>query len=143
MVDAEVVSRRLLALNEALERIGEHPEARDAQRLLSDATLRAAIERWLQVAVEACIDLAYHIIADHGWTPPETARGAFRTLASHGVIPSELCERMGLAAGLRNVLVHDYADVDLSILARTVSHDLDDFRAYGARIGALLPSDDV
>lgn len=50
---------------------------------------------------------------------------------------------MGLAAGSRNVLVHDYADVDLSILARTVAHDLDDLRTYGAHIGALLPADDA
>lgn len=142
MVDAEVVQRRLLALNEALEHLQERPGARDAQELVADATLRAAVERWLHLSIEACIDLAYHVIADRGWAPAETARAAFRTLATHKVIPAELAERLGLAAGLRNVLVHEYAEVDLTLLARAVANDLDDLRRFGRHIGALLPDRD-
>lgn len=140
MVDAEIVARRLLALNDALQHLGQHPEARDVVRLSSEPLLRAAVERWLQVAIEACIDLAYHVVADRGWTPPETARAAFRTLASHGVIPPELADRLGLAAGLRNVLVHEYAEVDLTIVARAVAQRLDDLRQLGGHVGALLPA---
>lgn len=106
MVDPDVVARRLLALNEALREL-ERPEAADERRLAADAVLRAAVERWLQVAVEACIDVADHLVASEGWTPPETARAAFATLAAHGRIPLELAGRLGDAAALRNILVHD------------------------------------
>jgi uncharacterized protein YutE (UPF0331/DUF86 family) len=141
MVDAEVVARRLLALNEALQHLDAHPAATEPDRLRADATLRAAVERWLQVAIEACIDLAYHVAAERGWTPSETARAAFLALASHGILTVDLAKRLGLAAGLRNVLVHDYADVDLTILAGVVASDLDDLRECGNRIGALLRSE--
>ena len=73
MVDPDVVARRLLATNEALREL-QRPEASKARNLAEDALLRAAVERWLQVAVGACIDVADHVIASEGWTPPQSAR---------------------------------------------------------------------
>ena len=103
--------------------------------MAADPVLRAAVERWLQVAIEACIDIAYHVIGDRGWTPPDSARDAFRTLASHGLIDAALATRLGRAAGLRNVLVHDYVAVDLDKLAAAIGRDLGDLRAFGAIAG--------
>lgn len=139
MVDSDVVARRLLSLNEALEQL-DATGAGDAAKLAREPILRAATERWLQVAVEACIDVAYHVVADRGWTPPDTARAAFLVLATHGIIDPELAERLGAAAGLRNVLVHDYVAVDLELLARAVRQDLDDLRRFGAVAAGLIGS---
>jgi uncharacterized protein YutE (UPF0331/DUF86 family) len=138
VVDPDIVTRRLLALNEALTDLAR-PAARDVHVLTADRVLRSAVERWLQVAVEACIDLAYHVVAQRGWTPPESARAAFLMLAGHGIIAPELAERLGHAAGLRNVLVHDYVSVDLRVLAKVVEVVAYDLRAFGAAVGALLP----
>jgi len=137
MVDPQVVTRRLLVLSEALQDLAR-PEARDARALAEDRVLRAAVERWLQVAVEACIDLAYHVASDAGWPAPESACAAFLLLASHSVLDVDLAERLGRATGLRNLLVHDYVSIDLATLAHVVGHDLGDLRAFGAAIGALL-----
>jgi uncharacterized protein YutE (UPF0331/DUF86 family) len=130
VVDPQAVTRRLLALTEALREL-ERPEARDARSLATDAVLRAAVERWLQVAIEACIDVADHVIAEHAWTPPETGRAAFQTLAAHGLLELELASRLGRAVGLCNLLVHDYTSIDVDRLARIVAGDLDDLRAFG------------
>lgn len=137
-VDRERVTRRLLALHESLRDL-ERPEAADAARLSTDRVLRAAVERWLQIAVEACVDLAYERIAAEGWTPPDHARGAFLVLAGHGVLPVELATRLGSAAGLRNVLVHDYVSVDVARLAAIVAHDLGDLRAFARLAAEWLP----
>jgi uncharacterized protein YutE (UPF0331/DUF86 family)/predicted nucleotidyltransferase len=138
VVDAQIVVRRLLVLSEALQDLAR-PEARDGRALAEDRVLRAAVERWLQVAIESCIDLAYHVAADAGWPPSESARSAFLLLTSHGVIAHDLAERLGRAAGLRNLLVHDYVSVDLATLAHVVAHDLGDLRTFAAAIAALLP----
>jgi len=131
VVDPDVVARRLLAMNEALREL-QRPGASDARVLAGDAVLRAAVERWLQIAVEACIDVADHVIASEGWTPPQSARAAFAALAAHGKLPVDLAERLGGAAALRNILVHDYVSVDLARLTAVVRDDLDDLRAFGA-----------
>ena len=129
MVDRDVLARRLLVLSECLTELAR-PEARDPARLAADTVLRAAVERWLQVAIEACVDLASHVIADEGWTPPGTGREAFLVLAGHGRLPLDLAERLGSAVGLRNVLVHDYVAVDLARLAHVVAEDLGDLREF-------------
>lgn len=137
MVDADVVARRLLVLNEALREL-ERPEAADAACLARDAVLRAAVERWLQVSIEACLDVANHVIASSGWTPPETGRASFLSLSAHGYLEHDLAMRLGRAVGLRNLLVHDYVSVDLEQLASIVRNDLADLRAFGARAAAWL-----
>ena len=134
MVEPDVIARRLLSLSEALKEL-ERPAAADARALAGDAVLRAAMERWLQVAVEACMDVAYHVVASEGWTPPESGRAAFASLAAHGKMSLDLAARLGSAAALRNVLVHDYVSVDLERLARVVRDDLGDLRTF-AQIAA-------
>jgi uncharacterized protein YutE (UPF0331/DUF86 family) len=138
MVDAEVVARRLLVLNDALTQLAGRAAAISGNTLRTDALLRAAVERWIQVAIDSCVDLAYHVIADNGWTPAESARAAFLRLAEHNVIDAELAARLGLAAGLRNILVHEYAEVDLEILAGAARTGIDDLRQLGAKVGLLL-----
>lgn len=64
--------------------------------------------------------------------PPTTARATFLSLATHGVIPLDLAQRLGGAAALRNLLVHDYAEVDVVRLAAVVRSDLGDLRALAA-----------
>lgn len=131
MTSADVVTRKLLSLNDALRELAR-PGAADAKALTEDAVLRAAVERWLQVAIEACVDIAAHVVADEGWTPPTSARASFEVLALNGRIPADLAQRLGSAAALRNLLVHDYATVDLSRLAAVVRDDLDDLRRFAA-----------
>jgi uncharacterized protein YutE (UPF0331/DUF86 family) len=134
---ADIISRKLLSLSEALQELAR-PAASDAKSLATDSMLRAAVERWLQVAIEACVDIAAHVIGDEGWTPPSTARGSFQILAAHNLIPPELAQRMGLAAALRNLLVHDYASVDVARLGAVVRDDLGDLRAFAALAASWL-----
>jgi len=138
LVDPDVIARRLLTLNETLERLRAVQDEVDVDRLASDAMLQAAVERWLQVAIEACIDLAYHIIADRGCAPPDSARGAFEQLAAQGLISPELATHLGRAAGMRNILVHDYVRVDREILIRGIDAALTDLPAFGAMVGGLI-----
>lgn len=137
MTDPDVVARRLLSLNESLREL-QRPDAGDAAALARDPVLRAAVERWLQVAIEACLDVAQHVVASEAWTPPESGRAAFASLAAHGRLDVELARKLGDAASLRNVLVHDYVAVDLERLARVVREDLGDLRAFAQVVVAWL-----
>lgn len=136
--EPESTTRRLLSLNEAMQQLSTHAAGAHAAQLRQDPLLRAAVERWLQIAVGACIDLAYHLIAERGWTPPNTARGSFGTLAGHGLISGELATRLGMAADMRNILVHEYAEVDLDIVAEVLRSGLPDLRRFAGHIGELL-----
>lgn len=75
------------------------------------------------------MDAAQHLCAVQGWGPPADNGDAMRLLGSHGVLPTGLAARMRLAVGFRNVLVHEYVDVDDAIVVgRVADHeDLSDF----------------
>lgn len=136
MVDAEIATRKLLALGDALRELANRPSGDPAA--LSDPLLRAAVERWLQIAIEACIDLASHVIADEGWTPPHSARAGFAVLAGHGLLPLDLAERLGSAASLRNLLVHAYATIEVARIAKIVREDLQDLRDFARHAATWL-----
>lgn len=63
-------------------------------------------------------------------------RGLFPELASAG-LDQGLAARMGDAAGLRNILVHDYLELDEDVVWGALGH-LDDLRGFAAFVLAKL-----
>jgi len=125
LVDREVFDRRLARLEELLRhlrRLGSVPR----EQFLGSDELQAQAERWLQLAAECALDLAHHLIADRGWRTPASYRDAFHVLAEEGALTADLAGRMELWAGLRNVLVHLYLDVDHERLWQIIQLNLDD-----------------
>ena len=111
MADTEVVGRRLREIGRrlgALREIHDHGES----VFLADPALQAQAERHLQLALQCTIDIALHILAEDTDRTPEDYGTALRELATVGVLDRDLADRLRLAAGLRNVLVHAYLDVD-------------------------------
>jgi uncharacterized protein YutE (UPF0331/DUF86 family) len=82
------------------------------EALLNDRDRLDATKYSLVTALEGCIRVAQHVAASEGWEPPATNADAFRVLADHDVIDRELGGRLGRAAGFRNLLIHQYADID-------------------------------
>ncbi len=109
-----------------LEELARH----DLGTLEEDAILSAATERVLQIALQACIDAGEIIIAVEGAERPDTYRQVILTLGKLEVLDQGFAERFAPAAGLRNVLVHLYADVDLERVHRFLQEDLDDLRTF-------------
>jgi uncharacterized protein YutE (UPF0331/DUF86 family) len=85
-------------------------------------------------AIEAGVDVAQHVCASEGWGPPRDNGDAIRLLGTHGVLPADLADRLRRAVGFRNVLVHDYVEVDDGIVLERLANlaDLDDFVAVVA-----------
>lgn len=64
------------------------------------------------MAIQAAIDIAVHIVAEETGATPETYGQAFEMLGESGILDGDLAGDLRRAAGLRNVLVHGYLDVD-------------------------------
>jgi uncharacterized protein YutE (UPF0331/DUF86 family) len=67
---------------------------------------------YLFLAIQECIDLAAHWVADEGWGEPDEAGSAFDLLADRGVIDRDTATVLRGAAGLRNRIAHGYAQLD-------------------------------
>jgi uncharacterized protein YutE (UPF0331/DUF86 family) len=64
------------------------------------------VETTLHILIEACIDLAQHIIADEKLREPESYRGTFAILAENGILRHNDLENFENMASFRNLLVH-------------------------------------
>jgi uncharacterized protein YutE (UPF0331/DUF86 family) len=136
LVDGERVLGRLRRLDALLE-ILETARAAGEDAYLSDRDLRLRTERALQLALQVCIDVGAHVISELGVDAPESYRGVFATLANAEVLEPRLAERLGMAAGLRNLLVHGYADLDDRQVWAALGR-LDDLRAFAAAVARAV-----
>lgn len=75
-----------------------------------------AIERLLQVLVEACIGVSKHWLKFSGKSVPNEAYQAFELLARHGLLPESELLTWRKIIGLRNALVHDYLNLDRAVV---------------------------
>lgn len=130
MVDRERVFERLSRLDSLLALL-EDVRTQSEEAYLADLELRLRTERALQLALQIVIDLGAHLVGELGLPPPADYRGVFPSLRDGGVISGELAERLAAAAGLRNLLVHGYADLDDRQVWRSLAR-LDDLRAFAA-----------
>lgn len=130
MVDAESVFAKLGRLDSLL---GVLDRARERGRgaVLADAHLQLEVERALQVSIQICIDIGAHFVSELGLRPATDYQGVFASLAQAGVVDTQLAERLGDAAGLRNLLVRDYGEVDHARIWDSLG-DLEDLRAFAA-----------
>jgi uncharacterized protein YutE (UPF0331/DUF86 family) len=137
VVDREVFRRRLDALLSYLDRLDAFADD-DRATFVADRDRHNLAERYLHLAVECALDIANHLIADSGFEAPETYRDAFAILGTHGVLDAELARRMQSWAGMRNILVHLYLDIDHGVAWDAIRNDLGDLRAFAAAASVKL-----
>jgi uncharacterized protein YutE (UPF0331/DUF86 family) len=107
--------RKLTAFRDAAE-----------DEFVREPALHDLAERYLHLAVEAALDLGNHWIADRALPTPDTNRDTFTVLENAGEIPSDLAHRLRGWAGFRNILVHQYLEIDHAIAYRAITEDLGD-----------------
>lgn len=136
-VDAEIVHRRLRAMEEAL---GSLAQMRDTSSddLRTDPIARAAAERFLQVLTDLAVGVNVHLVTAVLGRAPESGASSFDDAAAAGIIGADLAAALRQSVGLRNVLVHQYIDIDLPIVATSIGLALDGYPRYIAAVASWL-----
>jgi len=121
-----------------LEKIRQKP----IEEYLKDKTLQAATERYLQIAIETCINIGNRLLSLHqfkgNFKAPKTYADIFKTLASLNVIPKDFADKLARMCAMRNILVHVYWEVDSKLVYRTIHYELDDFGKFLSYVMAFL-----
>ena len=127
MIDQDLVAKKLAMVETYVRELNELARP-DAMR--TDVREERFVEHTLQIAIQAALDVASHIVSDERLGEPRTNRELFSLLVRGGVLPEALAERLGAMAGFRNVLVHGYGDVDLSIVEDVVENRTGDLLEF-------------
>ncbi len=73
-------------------------------------------ERNFHIAIEAILDVGSFLISKKGWPVPSKYSEIGITLAENGVISQDEGRALSSLAGLRNILVHSYSEIDHEII---------------------------
>jgi uncharacterized protein YutE (UPF0331/DUF86 family) len=101
--------------------------------------LRHAIERILSQVVDLAVSVNSHISAALLGRSSSSYRESFDLAREAGVLGPELTERLKPSVGLRNVLAHEYVEVDLAVVADAPRLALADYRDYVRSVTSWLP----
>jgi uncharacterized protein YutE (UPF0331/DUF86 family) len=122
----EVISRKITRMLTYMEDLIPYRE------LSYDAFLadHYKVERLVELLVMAASDIAFHLLANANEPPPVSYRSAFLRLGELEIIDAETSSSLALGAGLRNILVHDYEDIDYKLLHNSIPTIIRDIHRF-------------
>lgn len=129
MVDKTLILRKIAGISEYLDQLMEFSDI-TVESYSSEWKTQRIIERTLQMMIEVCADIAGHIISDSGYRIPKTYSDAFKILGEHGILDETLSHKMEQMAKFRNIVVHQYDEIDATIVVDILQKHLSDFNDY-------------
>jgi uncharacterized protein YutE (UPF0331/DUF86 family)/predicted nucleotidyltransferase len=135
VTDADLLAQKLAFIETCVQELRKL--ARPA-KILRDVREARFVLHTLQIAIQAALDVASHIVSDERLGEPETNRELFDRLIRPGWLPADLAGTMERMAGFRNVVVHGYGRVNLEIAKDIVEHQLTDLLAFVTAIRTRL-----
>lgn len=117
-----------------LKPIAEHT----LEEYLSDFYLKASAERLIQLIVDCASDINNHVVVEMGQRPPEDYASSFIRASETGMLTAELANRLKGSGGMRNILVHEYLDIDDEKVYKALPIALSDFKEYIRQVDNFL-----
>src|SRR5436190_16866832 len=134
-MDQNLIAEKLESLRRCVQRV-QTKCPQTPEELMEDPDLQDIISLNLTRAVQLCVDIAVHMLADLEVQPPDTMAGAFDALTSAQIIHADLAGRLKKAVGFRNIAIHNYDAIDWAIVHSIAVTRLGDFNEF-ARIISL------
>jgi uncharacterized protein YutE (UPF0331/DUF86 family) len=91
---------------------------------------KRACERLLQISIEVVIDICNQFVSGLRLGLPAEEEDLFRKLVEAHTITKEMGEKLREMRGFRNILVHEYAQVDDRLVYEAVKTKLEDFTLF-------------
>jgi Uncharacterized conserved protein len=99
---------------------------------------RRAIERAMQLIVECATDINNMILRMNGSKGSTDYFNSFIDIAELNIIPMEFALEIAPSTGLRNILVHEYEEIDDNIVYQSIDTSLKHYLTYMDLINTYL-----
>lgn len=128
-VDIEKIISLTGEIEKSLTILKDYSE-QQKEEIVSDLKVLGSIKYYLLVSIEACIDIANHIIAKEHLGVPKTYSDCFKILQERKIISSQLAHKLINMAKFRNLLVRFYCNVNDEEIYKIIQTELDDFSEF-------------
>ena len=105
---------------------------------LDDGKSLRSTAKAIETIVQSIIDISSHIVAQNHWGVTDTYRTTIALLATHKVIPEKLSANLQQVVAMRNILVHQYLDVDFRIVWDALDELIEDAPKFILAIRTFL-----
>lgn len=92
-------------------------------------------------ACDSAIDLANMLIRRRRLGIPAESRESFAILSRESAIPVALSERLQKMVGFRNVVVHQYRDLDIDIVEAVIARQREDLLEFAQAVRVHLDAE--
>ena len=129
----DVLLNKAATIERCVARVREEYAA-DPDTFASNFTRQDAAILNIQRACEAALDMGHHVIRRHSLGMPQSARDVFDLLATAQWLEPPLAEAMKRMVGFRNIAVHQYQTLQLTITVNIIESHLDEFLAFSRQM---------
>ncbi len=136
-MDRGVLNAKLESLRRCMARV-EATVPPTPELLAEDINAQDVVSLNLVRAVQVCVDIAAHLVADRECAVPDTMAGCFDALSRLGILSPSIAARMRRAVGFRNLSVHAYDMMDWGLVHAIATGRLDDFAEFARSVQACL-----
>ena len=137
MIDDVLINKSEI-IARCIQRVNEEYESNPIN--LEDFRRQDSIILNLQRLCEASINIATHLIRKRRLGVPQSSKDAFSILEKAQIIPKELSQRLQAMVGFRNIAVHEYQSLNLSIVQVIVEKHMYDGLELVKIINELVPT---
>lgn len=132
MIKKDLVQRKISLIQNELTYLSDFKD-QTLDDIASDFTKQAVVERVLERVIMRALDINNHLIsatATSKTVPPKDYRETFLRLADLQVYPEEFAQEICKSVGTRNILVHEYDEVDYRKVYGSIADCLRDYHSY-------------
>ncbi|OGC42406.1 hypothetical protein A2Y85_07490 [candidate division WOR-3 bacterium RBG_13_43_14] len=138
-MDKKIIAVRLKKLDRVVSRLKQKRDL-NHDNYIQNQDHQDVTERNFQLAIQTCMDIANYIIAETGMNVPDDEANIFKVLSENNVIPEALGKRIKGMVNFRNILVHDYLEIDPDQVYDLLQNDLPDFDEFARAILTYIES---
>lgn len=124
------LGERIAQLQQFVKALRRLQKMVDRKKFFSEESVRRMIERYLQLALEAVLDISDQVINQEKFRKPKEYRDNIFILGEEGILSKAFTYKFAPAAGFRNILVHDYVKLDNKKVYAHFRNDVKDIEQF-------------
>ena len=136
-VNVEFLKERAREIKEAVEKVRFYSSMPDSEFFSDERNLYTVMHLLLR-AIEATASICTHLIAKFAHRAPASYTECFEAMRELKMLDEDLAARLVRMARFRNLLVHQYREVDLAKVLGFARENLGDFETFLESISSFL-----
>jgi uncharacterized protein YutE (UPF0331/DUF86 family) len=138
MVKLEILQKRMKKADQYLGYLKEIRAKNDLEEFKKDPMVFGSTERFLHLTIEALLDIGNHIISDQDLGEVEFYKDIPELLYQNNYLNENQKDVFVKITGFRNILVHDYLEIDYDIVYSILNNNLNDLESILKEYAKLL-----